>query len=223
MITHADIWRAIDRLAAERGLTPSGLARAAGLDSTTFNPSKRITPSGRPRWPGTESLARTLSATGISFEGFSRLLAGHGDPEADGKVHHSHLRIAPFSQLAHPELFDETGMPEGERWEKWDYHGMADHHSYAVHVDCDSMEPIFRKNGTLIISPTAAIRVGDRVLLHTAQGMACCGHVTERWHDAPVTAPLHELVRIRGLGAIDGQEIILDGNTRIHRITMACM
>lgn len=223
MISHADIWRAIDRLAAERGLTPSGLARAAGLDSTTFNPSKRITPAGRPRWPGTESLARILSATGISFEGFSRLLLGQNDLEAGGKAHHSHLKIVPFSQLAHPELFDETGLPEGDIWEKWDFHGTADHHSYAVHLDCDSMEPIFRKGGTLIISPTAAIRVSDRVLLHTPQGAPCCGMVTERWHDMPATAPLHELVRIQGLAAMMGEEIVLDGTTRVHRITMACM
>ncbi|MCE2576065.1 helix-turn-helix transcriptional regulator [Komagataeibacter sp. FNDCR2] len=223
MISHTDIWRALDRLAAERGLTPSGLARAAGLDSTTFNPSKRITPAGRPRWPGTESLARTLSATGISFEGFSRLLSGHHDPETGGKAHHAHLKIVSFSQLTHTGLFDETGLPEGGSWEKWDFHGMADHHSYAVHLDSDCMEPIFRKGGTLIISPTAAIRQSDRVLLHTPHGAPCCGMVTDRWHDAPVTAPLHELVRIHGLAGMDDREIVVDGNTLIHRITMACM
>ncbi|MDT8870700.1 helix-turn-helix transcriptional regulator [Komagataeibacter rhaeticus] len=166
MISHDDIWRAIDRLAAERGLTPPAWpARRTGQHD--LQPSKRITPSGRPRWPGTESLARTLSATGISFEGFSRLLSGHHDPETTNRAHHSHLKIAPFSQLAHPELFDETGLPEGERWEKWEFHGMADHHSYAVHVDCDTMEPIFRKGWHAGRLPTAAIRVHDRVLLHT--------------------------------------------------------
>ena len=40
-IRHEDLWRALDTLAAENGMTPSGLARAAGLDATTFNRSKR--------------------------------------------------------------------------------------------------------------------------------------------------------------------------------------
>ena len=53
---HDQIWRAIDAMALSRGLTPSGLARAAGLDPTAFNRSKRHGPDGKPRWPSTESL-----------------------------------------------------------------------------------------------------------------------------------------------------------------------
>ena len=44
MLTHAEIWNAVDRLAARAGLSASGLAKKAGLDPTTFNKSKRITP-----------------------------------------------------------------------------------------------------------------------------------------------------------------------------------
>ena len=52
MLTHAQIWSGIDRLAHRAGLTPSGLARRAGLDPTTFNPSKRFSRDGeKPRWP----------------------------------------------------------------------------------------------------------------------------------------------------------------------------
>ena len=47
MLTHAQIWTALDRLAARAGLSASGLAKKAGLDPTTFNKSKRITPDGR--------------------------------------------------------------------------------------------------------------------------------------------------------------------------------
>jgi phage repressor protein C with HTH and peptisase S24 domain len=63
MLKHADVWRAIDRLAQEHGMSPSGLARKAGLDPTTFNKSKRITREGRPRWPSTESISKILAAT----------------------------------------------------------------------------------------------------------------------------------------------------------------
>ena len=43
------------KLLAERhGLSPSGLARKAGLSPTVFNPSKRLSRK-RKRWPSTEN------------------------------------------------------------------------------------------------------------------------------------------------------------------------
>src|SRR3954465_14253693 len=73
---HDDIWRALDTLAAEYGLSASGLAKKSGLDATTFNPSKRRMPDGRARWPSTESLAKVLDATGASLESFPSLVTG---------------------------------------------------------------------------------------------------------------------------------------------------
>ena len=64
-LTHEQIWTALDRLAERSGLSPSGLAKRAGLDPTTFNKSKRITSDGRERWPSTESVAKALGATGV--------------------------------------------------------------------------------------------------------------------------------------------------------------
>jgi phage repressor protein C with HTH and peptisase S24 domain len=76
-----DFWRALDVIARERGLTSSGLARQAGLDPTTFNPSKRGGLRGDGRWPSTSSLALVLEATGLSFIEFARLLE---QPETHG-------------------------------------------------------------------------------------------------------------------------------------------
>src|SRR5690348_17852685 len=73
---HDDIWRALDTLAAENGLSASGLARRSGLDPTTFNPSKRRMPDGRARWPSTESVSKVLNATGASLEDFTALVTG---------------------------------------------------------------------------------------------------------------------------------------------------
>ncbi|HQU10990.1 MAG TPA: hypothetical protein PLV07_05355, partial [Acidiphilium sp.] len=73
---HDDIWRAIDALAAQRGLSPSALARSAGLDPTSFNLSKRRAPDGRLRWPSTESIAKILAASQTGFETFAALAAG---------------------------------------------------------------------------------------------------------------------------------------------------
>jgi phage repressor protein C with HTH and peptisase S24 domain len=74
--THKQIWRGLDRLAEKHGLSASGLARRAGLDATAFNFSKRVTREGRPRWPGTETLAKVLTATGESLEDFVPLMGG---------------------------------------------------------------------------------------------------------------------------------------------------
>ena len=74
MLSNDEWWAAIDRLAETRGLTPSALARQAGLDATSFNKSKRRSGDGRPRWPSTESVAKVLSATGTSMEDFLSLI-----------------------------------------------------------------------------------------------------------------------------------------------------
>src|ERR1700724_3067927 len=74
MLTHSQVWTALDRLAERGGLSPSGLARRAGLDPTTFNKSKRITADGRERWPSTESLAKALAATNSPIDTFAQLI-----------------------------------------------------------------------------------------------------------------------------------------------------
>jgi phage repressor protein C with HTH and peptisase S24 domain len=47
MLTHKQIWSAIDGLADRHDLSASGLAKLAGLDPTTFNKSKRIAANGK--------------------------------------------------------------------------------------------------------------------------------------------------------------------------------
>lgn len=75
MLSHDDIWRAIDKLAQEHGLTPSGLARRAGLDATTFNRSKRMSREGKLRWPSTESVAKVLDVTNCSLAHLVELIS----------------------------------------------------------------------------------------------------------------------------------------------------
>lgn len=68
----AHLWRTIDVLAKRARLSPSGLARAAGLDPTTFNKSKRLDANGEPRWPSTQSLSKLMIALNISIEEFAK-------------------------------------------------------------------------------------------------------------------------------------------------------
>src|SRR4030081_963753 len=74
MLTHDQIWTALDRLAERGGLSASGLAKKSGLDPTTFNKSKRVTPDGRERWPSTESVSKALAATNSSIDSFVQLI-----------------------------------------------------------------------------------------------------------------------------------------------------
>src|SRR5271156_5348317 len=74
ILTHDQIWSALDRLAERAGLSASGLAKKSGLDPTTFNKSKRVTADGRERWPSTESVAKALAATNSSIDSFVQLI-----------------------------------------------------------------------------------------------------------------------------------------------------
>lgn len=74
MFYHRNLWKAIDKLAHENHLSPSGMARLAGLDPTTFNPSKRKSKYGQPRWVSFETLAKVLSITHTSFAEFAKYL-----------------------------------------------------------------------------------------------------------------------------------------------------
>ena len=76
MLSHDRVWAAIDALAERHSLSASGLARRAGLDSTAFNKSKRLSADGRPRWPSTESLAKIIEATQSSLEELFELIEG---------------------------------------------------------------------------------------------------------------------------------------------------
>src|SRR6185437_4552403 len=108
MLTHAQIWNALDRLAARNKLTASGLAKKAGLDPTTFNKSKRITPEGRQRWPSTESVAKALAATNTKVETFVGLITDGAKPVI------STVPMIGFAQAGEGGHFDDSGFPVGK-------------------------------------------------------------------------------------------------------------
>src|SRR5919109_5347546 len=111
MLRHSEIWRALDRLAAKHGLSASGLARRAGLDPTAFNKSKRKSPTGKPRWPSTESVAKCLAATGESLSGFLSLIG-----ERSGVSLSRRLPTLGYSKAASSGMFDAEGHPSGKGW-----------------------------------------------------------------------------------------------------------
>src|ERR1700756_2011075 len=110
MLTHAQIWMAIDRLAGRAKLSASGLAKRAGLDPTTFNKSKRITPDGRARWPSTESVAKSLAATGTTLDQFVALISDAARPPAEA------VPLIGFAEAGGDGRFDDGGFPTDKGW-----------------------------------------------------------------------------------------------------------
>jgi phage repressor protein C with HTH and peptisase S24 domain len=176
---HEDIWRALDTLAAENGMSASGLARRAGLDPTTFNPSKRHMPDGRQRWPSTESLAKALHATGASLEVFSHLVAG-GRAIATGKAGPRRIPLIGMAQAGGNGFFGDAGYPVGGGWDEVSIPDVGDPNAYALEVTGDSMEPVFRDGDMIVVSPAAPIRRGDRVVVRTARGEAMAKQLVRR-------------------------------------------
>ena len=165
MLKHADVWRAIDRMAEKHGMSPSGLARRSGLDPTTFNKSKRITKEGKQRWPSTESVAKILTTTGDSLAEF---VAQMGEDNAS--VLAQRIPVIGYAQAGEEGYFDDAGYPTGNGWDEVLFPQIGDLHAFALEISGDSMVPIFRDGDTIIVSPSADIRRGDRVVVRTRDG-----------------------------------------------------
>lgn len=164
MLSHEQIWSAIDALAQRYGFTASGLARKAGLDATTFNRSKRLGPDGRERWPSTESIAKILAATGASLDEFMSVVMRRGP--APSRT----IPLIGFAQAGSAGFFDDDGLPVGAGWEEVAFPGVTDEKAYALEIAGDSMLPLYRDGDTIIVSPTATVRRGDRVVVKTVEG-----------------------------------------------------
>jgi phage repressor protein C with HTH and peptisase S24 domain len=163
MLTHEQIWTALDRLAERAGLSPSGLAKRSGLDPTTFNKSKRITPDGRERWPSTESVAKALAATNCSIDSFVQLIG-------DGARTVQSVPLLGFAQAGAGGYFDDGGVPAGKGWDEVGLPAVSDEHAYALEISGDSMKPAYRDGDVIVVSPGTPIRRGDRVVVKTTGG-----------------------------------------------------
>lgn len=164
MFNHEQIWKALDVLAERHSLSPSALAKKAGLDSTTFNKSKRMSLDGRPRWPSTESIAKALEATGSNLDEFLRLVTRNAPPVMKT------IPLIGFAQAGNGGFFDDGGFPAGSGWDEIAFPNVGDDHAYALEISGDSMLPLYRDGDTIIVSPTASVRRGDRVVVRTTEG-----------------------------------------------------
>ena len=164
-LSHAKLWKALDALARREGTSPSGLARRAGLDATSFNRSKRFGPGEppRPRWPSTESLTRVLEATGISLGDFAALAD-------DAPLVSTSIPLLGLAQAGADGFFDDAGLPLADGWEQTHLPSVKDS-LLSLQIAGDSMTPLYREGDKVIVDREATdVRKGDRVVVRTTGG-----------------------------------------------------
>lgn len=174
MLSHETLWDALDKLAERHQLSPSGLARRAGLDPTSFNPSKRFAADGRPRWPSTESLSKVLDVTQMSLVDFAKLVQDNTDTSgilyrafpaylctSDDLMEIEPVNISQFQLDNFCESFIFPS-PQGEKF-------------FALEVSSNSFEPYYMEGNFLIVSPESSLRRNDHVLMQTKDREIHCG------------------------------------------------
>ena len=169
MLTHDDIWAALDGLAQKFSITPSAMARLAGLDPTTFNKSKRRGADGKPRWPSTESLSKVLNMLSVDFEDFAAL-ASKSKAARFGLGMGANVPLIGMAQAGADGVFDSSGFPIGGDWDEIRVPGVRDDHIFALQISGEAMAPVLRHGDRIIVAPNESIRSGDRVVVKTRAG-----------------------------------------------------
>jgi phage repressor protein C with HTH and peptisase S24 domain len=196
ILTHEQIWSALDRLAERAGLSASGLAKKSGLDPTTFNKSKRVTADGRERWPSTESLAKALAATNSSIDSFVQLIGGTAQTVQTVPL----LGLAQAGASSH---FDDGGFPAGKGWDELALPSVDDEQAFALEISGDQMRPAYRDGDVIVVSPATPIRRGDRVVVKTTGGEVMVGELKRRTAKALELQALNPSQADRTLAAAD--------------------
>lgn len=164
-LSYHEIWNGLEKLAAAKGLSLSGLAHKAGLDPTSFNKSKRIGADGRKRWPSTESMNKVLKATNTTVFEFMEY-AGSTPPAP-----HYTIPLLGLAKAGREGYFDADGYPlsTGD-WDGIDFPMQLAKGVYALEVSGDSMMPVYREGDKLVVQPDVEIRPHDRIVIKTTSG-----------------------------------------------------
>ena len=198
LLTHGQVWTALDRLAERAGMSPSGLAKRSGLDPTTFNKSKRITADGRERWPSTESVAKALAATNSSIDTFVQLIG-------DGARGLQSVPLLGLAQAGSGGHFDDSGFPAGKGWDEVALPSASDEHAYALEISGDSMKPAYRDGDIIVVSPGTPIRRGDRVVVKTTGGEVMVKELKRR---TTKTLELQSLNPVHADRTVDADDVV---------------
>lgn len=157
------VWAAVDKLAKLQGLSPSGLAKKAGLDATTFNKSKRLRPDGNKRWPSLESINKIIEVSGINFEQFCQL-------GKDGENNIQLNNAIPFIKLSKLKNCDiRNKQIVTDEWKMIRFPD-AKENIFAAEVSGGKTAPLYPEGTILIISKNSEIRRDDKIIILKTDG-----------------------------------------------------
>ncbi len=165
-----EIWNAIDKLAKINNMSPSAMAKKAGLNSTTFNKSKRIGPDGKKRWPSFESINKLIVAFNISLLDFYNI-ANPKNPNQN-TLWPNLLPVCNYSNLKNEKIEQNTFVTSD--WPKTAFPG-RDENLYMLELDISNFEPFYNNGSNLIISKHTDIRKNDMVIIISKNGTVTIG------------------------------------------------
>ncbi len=200
---YENIWNAVDKLAEKHGLSPSGLAKRAGLDATTFNKSKRLRPDGKQRWPSLDSINRLLEIFGLSFEQFYALSSDEEEKES------SSIPFIKLSQLFELNQSNAEDLPM-QSWAKILFPEFRES-LYAIEIDCNEFAPIYRFGTTMIVAQNSDIRKADRILIFTKDNRVLIKEFVRRTPSKLVVTDVYN-------PADDEENILISDIVRLNRI-----
>lgn len=79
MIHPEPVWRSIDRIAKDQGLSLPRLAQKADLDLSTLNPVRRKPRDGKESWPSLKTIVKILNRSEISLVEWAKMVERDGE------------------------------------------------------------------------------------------------------------------------------------------------
>ena len=93
-----------------------------------------------------------------------RTFAWIGEPAARA------LPIIALERLGEGECFSNDGQPKGESWGRMSFGTINDRGAFAIEISGRDLDPIYRDGDVVVVSPSAEIRRGDRVVVQSGDG-----------------------------------------------------
>jgi phage repressor protein C with HTH and peptisase S24 domain len=113
------------------------------------------------------------------------------------------LPLLGFTQMTNPAesggAFDDSGIPVGKAWDQFAFPDIDDENTYGIEVSGNALEPTYRDGTTLIVSPNASIRRGDRVVVKTKDGKIAVAELKRR---------TSKLIELRSLDAAPAERTV---------------
>jgi phage repressor protein C with HTH and peptisase S24 domain len=112
-------------------------------------------------------VSKVLAATNESLDDFVSLV---GTSKGERRSFNRAVPLIGMAQAGHSGYFDDAGFPSGHGWDEIPFPELSDEHAYALEITGESMLPVYRDGDRIVLSPSASVRRGDRVVVKTTQG-----------------------------------------------------